>query len=324
MRRFVFWQWATLIMHMAAMLFGLAGLLLVLPNAEFISNLPEFGMNLFAWGMVGGGAVFMILGAIAAFMYGIGTIGIKKTLAFFIPAVTISLGSELLGTSTGFPFGDYAYLSGLGTKVADLVPFTIPLSWFYMGFVCLLLANVSLRQGTHWLQRVEAILLGAMMLTAWDFVLDPAMSQASFAFWEWHQPGAFFGMPFQNFAGWMLTGTVFMTIASLLWGKQEQPTLTKQQLVYPALLYAGNFVFALIISASADIYPPIFLGLLLGLFPVFGLWLMAPDGKTESTESHRLSFWQAFAKSDKLNSPTNGKVASQEDERSLVESGQAR
>jgi carotene biosynthesis associated membrane protein len=315
MRRFVFWQWSALTIHMAAMLFGLVGLLLVLPNTEFISSLPEFGLLLFSWGMVGGGAVFMILGAIAAFLYGIEVIGIKKTLAFFIPAAGISLGSELLGTSTGFPFGDYAYLSGLGTKIAGLVPFTIPLSWFYMGFVCLLLANISLRQGTHWLQRLEAILLGAMMLTAWDFVLDPAMSQSPYPFWEWHQDGAFFGMPFQNFAGWMLTGAVFMTIASLLWGKQEQPLLTKQQLIFPVLLYASNFAFALILSVSAEIYPPIFLGLLLGLFPVLGLWQMAA---TSDQSVSKLGFWQVFSTENKLDQQSLESLNSQDDQRSLV------
>ena len=61
-----------------------------------------------------------------------------------LPSVLISLTSELLGTSTGFPFGHYSYLSGLGYKIAGLVPFTIPLSWFYVGCVSYLLARAGL------------------------------------------------------------------------------------------------------------------------------------------------------------------------------------
>jgi len=62
----------------------------------------------------------------------------------YAASMFLSLGSELLGTSTGFPFGDYSYLSGLGYKITGLVPFTIPLSWFYMGFASYLIARVGL------------------------------------------------------------------------------------------------------------------------------------------------------------------------------------
>jgi len=51
---------------------------------------------------------------------------------------------ELLGTSTGFPFGDYSYLSGLGYKITGLSPFHNSLSWFYMGFASYLIARVGL------------------------------------------------------------------------------------------------------------------------------------------------------------------------------------
>ena len=267
------WWWVGL--HLASMAFGLFGLLWVLPNSEFIASLSPLGMQIFGFGMQNGGAIYMVVGALALFVYGKSVLGLRRTLAFMIPSIGLSLGSELLGTSTGFPFGAYSYLSGLGYKIFDLVPFTIPLSWFYMGFVSFLLACTTLRAGRHWLQRLEAIALGAMMLTAWDFVLDPAMSQAQYPFWEWHQFGAFFGMPLQNFAGWMLTGTLFMTVASLLWGKDQHPLLTRHQLLLPLVVYVGNFVFGALLSVGAGIYPPIGLGILLGIAPAVGLWWSA-------------------------------------------------
>jgi uncharacterized membrane protein len=270
-------QWLFLSIHLAAMVFGLAGLLLVLPHPEFIESLSEVGLQVFAWGMSGGGAFYMIVGAIAVSIYGWKTLGAKRLLIFLISSLGISLTSELLGTSTGFPFGKYGYLSGLGAKINDLVPFTIPLSWFYMGLVCFVIANVSLRYGTHWMHKIEAIALGALMLTSWDFVLDPAMSQARFPFWEWGQYGAFFGMPLQNFAGWMGTGALFMAVATILGGNDSQPVLTKQQLTFPVVMYLGNFTFALVLSLSAGIYIPVLLGLLLGVAPVLGLWSLAPD-----------------------------------------------
>ena len=117
--------------HILSMGFGLAGLLLVLPNPDFIAALPDFGKTAFAWSMVGGGVVYMLLGTAAVAVYSYRTLSMWHWLGFMVPAIGLSLCSELLGTSTGFPFGHYHYLSGLGYKIAGLVPFTIPLSWFY-------------------------------------------------------------------------------------------------------------------------------------------------------------------------------------------------
>lgn len=274
---------ALLIGHILSMAFGLAGLLLVLPNPDFIASLPEIGQTAFRWSMVGGGVVYMVLGMAAVALYSFRTLGIWHTLGFMIPSIGLSLGSELLGTSTGFPFGHYRYLDGLGYKISGLVPFTIPLSWYYLGFSAYLIARAGLAnwQVADWLKKVSAIALGSILLTSWDFVLDPAMSQTTLAFWVWEQPGAFFGMPYQNFAGWFGTGCVFMTVATLLW--QVKPMkLPNTELGLPLVMYLGNFAFAMVMSLAAQIYIPIFLGLLTGVIPILVLYKLALE--TESTE----------------------------------------
>src|SRR6476646_2162343 len=159
----------SLIGHVVAMAFGLAGLLLVLPHPEFILQLPAAGQTLFQWSMAGGGVVYILLGAIAVAIYTYRTLGWQRWLAFMVPSVCISLSSELLGTSTGFPFGDYGYLSGLGYKIAGLVPFTIPLSWFYLGCASYLLARAGLDASQQtklpgWVRGGLAIALGALLL----------------------------------------------------------------------------------------------------------------------------------------------------------------
>ncbi|MBD2102959.1 gamma-carotene 1'-hydroxylase CruF [Leptolyngbya sp. FACHB-261] len=269
-----------LIAHLVSMAFGLAGLLLVLPHPEFVAALPPIGQQAFSWSMAGGGVVYILFGAAAVGLHGYRILGLGRLLAFLIPSVALSLSSELLGTSTGFPFGDYGYLSGLGYKIADLVPFTIPLSWFYMGLASYLLACASLKSGTHLFARIEAIVIGALLLTSWDFVLDPAMSQMTVAFWQWNQPGEFFGMPLQNFAGWMGTGVVFMTVAALLWGKRLA-VLDRAELAMPLWIYVGNFAFAMIMSLAAGITFPVLLGMLLGLGPAVGLWWVARPAQAE-------------------------------------------
>jgi putative membrane protein len=270
-----------LIGHIVSMAFGLAGLLLVLPNPELILNLPSFGQTVFQWSMAGGGVVYIILGATATAIYAYRTLGLRNWLSFMLPAVFLSLGSELLGTSRGFPFGHYGYLSGLGYKIGGLVPFTIPLSWFYLGFVSYLIAKAGLETGKpNLIRSISAIALGALLLTSWDFVLDPAMSQTAFPFWEWQQPGAFFGMPYQNFAGWMGTGALFMSVAAVFWRKQ-QLVVERSQLGLPLAVYLSNFAFAAIMSIAAGIWVPIGLGLLLGVLPAIALWWMAKPASAE-------------------------------------------
>jgi uncharacterized membrane protein len=259
-----------LVGHLVAMAFGLAGLLVVMPHPELLDLLPA-GQMMFRWSMAGGGVAYILLGTIAVAIYAYRTLGLKIGLAFMLPAVFLSLTSELLGTSTGFPFGNYSYLSGLGYKIAGLVPFTIPLSWFYLGFCAYLLARVGLGSFKGWVGQVGAIAFGALMLTSWDFVLDPAMSQTVMPFWYWHQPGAFFGMPYQNFVGWMGTGVVFMGVAAVLWRKQLI-VLEPAQLTLPLVIYLGNFVFAMVMSLAAGFWVPVLLGIVLGVVPAVACW----------------------------------------------------
>ncbi len=267
--------------HILSMAFGLAGLLLVLPNPDFIASLPPIGKTAFAWSMAGGGVMYMLLGMSAVAVYAYRTLGVWHWLGFMLPALAISLSSELLGTSTGFPFGHYRYLTGLGYKIAGLVPFTIPLSWFYLGFSAYLIARAGLNNkiSQNWLKMPASIALGAIFLTAWDFVLDPAMSQTTMPFWVWDQPGAFFGMPYQNFAGWFGTGTVFMTVATLIW-KVKPFNFPQSNLGLPLAIYVSNFAFATIMSLAAGIYIPVLLGLMVGLIPVLVLYRLA-DSQTE-------------------------------------------
>lgn len=274
-----------LIGHLVSMAFGLAGMLWVMPHPEVLNLLPS-GQALFRWSMAGGGVAYILLGTAAVAIYAYRILGVRQWLAFMLPALAISLGSELLGTSTGFPFGDYSYLSGLGYKIAGLVPFTIPLSWFYLGLSSYLLARTGL--AALWqsgklggLGQVGAVLIGALLLTSWDFVLDPAMSQTALPFWYWHQPGAFFGMPYQNFVGWMGTGAVFMMIAAVLWGKKA-PVLTASQLNLPLTVYLGNFAFAAVMSIGAGFWVPLLLGLGLGVVPAVLCWKWAQSAPLDA------------------------------------------
>lgn len=133
----------------------------------------------------------------------------------------LSLGSELLGTAYGVPFGPYSYTDLLGVKWLGLVPALIPLSWFFMavpafGLAARALGPVGGRVGG----RVEGaghkgaagrIFLGSLLLLAWDLSLDPAMSEVT-RYWVWGEPGPYYGMPLMNLFGWYVTGVVLMAV----------------------------------------------------------------------------------------------------------------
>jgi putative membrane protein len=42
-------------------------------------------------------------------------------------------------------------------------------------------------------------------MTVWDLVIDPILSGPQVRAWVWESGGAYFGVPVQNYAGWLVT-----------------------------------------------------------------------------------------------------------------------
>lgn len=266
---------ALLIGHIAALAFGVVGLLIMLPHPGLWDGDPR-AVRVFDLSMRYAGSLPIILGALTMLAYGLRAVGWRKTVTFAVAAYAISITSELVGTGTGWPFGNYAYTDFLGYKVMGHVPYTIPMSWFCMGFASYLLgsfvaARLGLRRRTLW-----SLALGTWFLTAWDLVLDPAMAHRSLhiQFWLWKQDGPYYGMPIKNLVGWSVTGLVFMSVSRLLW--RENVDAERLPMTIPLLVYAANLAFAMAISADVGLWAPIALALLVGFLPAAALVLTAP------------------------------------------------
>src|SRR5579884_2531838 len=211
--------------HLAALVFGLAGLLIAMPHPELWDHSVS-GAQIFTFGIRYAGSLHILLGAATMLLFGLLYIGRRKTLIFFACSTLISLSMELLGTSTGFPFGPYAYGDFLGVKILGHVPYAIPLSWFYMGFTSFLLAHLLVNT-TGWTRTtLWTLLLGTYFLTVWDLTLDPAMANANMPvhFWTWYEIGPYFGMPVRNLIGWSITGLLFMSVSRFFWHKNLDGT----------------------------------------------------------------------------------------------------
>ena len=257
---------ALFVAHLGALIFGLVGILIMLPNPDLWAGDPNAVM-VFNWSMEHAGATHILLGAATMLTAGVFAIGWRKTAIFFAVSAPLSLGSELLGTGTGWPFGNYAYTDFLGYKVLDHVPYTIPLSWFYMGLASYLLGSVmaarlQVRRHTLW-----SIALGVWFLTVWDLVLDPAMAHESLRvqFWVWSEEGPYLGMPIKNFIGWSVTGLFFMAISRALCRSDPDPRSLSMRI--PLAVYAVNLAFAMVLSAGVGLWMPILLSAVLGLLP---------------------------------------------------------
>jgi uncharacterized membrane protein len=139
--------------------------------------------------------------------------GLQTGILMFFATALVTWFFEQVGVVTGAVYGAYHYSGMLGPKLGE-VPLLIPPAWFMMIYPSYLVASViidgrPLPEKTKLAQLGTRALVAAVVMTAWDAVIDPGMARAGF--WVWEHGGSYFGVPRQNFAGWLLTTfTVYM------------------------------------------------------------------------------------------------------------------
>jgi putative membrane protein len=125
---------------------------------------------------------------------------------------------EYIGHTTGFPFGGYAYTERLQPQVGG-VPLLIPLAWLMM--LPPSWAVAGRRAGRAAQGRLAFVIVSALAFTAWDLFLDPQM--VGWNLWVWTPPGGYFGIPWANFAGWLVAAALITALASVLAPLRELP-----------------------------------------------------------------------------------------------------
>jgi putative membrane protein len=111
---------------------------------------------------------------------------------------------EVFGVTTGIPYGGFEYLIDLGPMLGGVVPLGLPVFFFPLVLnsylLCLLLLGDHARRATVRLPVVVATVVGM------DLVLDPAA--VALGFWAYDAGGIYYGVPFSNYAGWVVSATV--------------------------------------------------------------------------------------------------------------------
>ncbi|MCU4717821.1 bisanhydrobacterioruberin hydratase [Halapricum hydrolyticum] len=134
---------------------------------------------------------------------------VDRRAAFALAAVTAyAFGIEMLGVSTGWPYGAFEYGIDLGPMLLGLVPIGLPVFFFPLVLNSYLLDLLLLGEKARSTSvRLLAVIATVLLM---DLVLDPAA--VGLGFWMYEGGGAYYGVPWSNYAGWVLSATVSVVL----------------------------------------------------------------------------------------------------------------
>lgn len=194
----------------------------------------------------GGLAIIVyLLPTIFIFMHGSRFLGKKNIAIFFIVVCMVTYIAEYLGVNTGRLFGEYYYNSvGNGPLLGGVPPL-------------LMLTYFSITYGTYWIIRILLgdfgvikgakilwlSILGGLIATLTDLAADPVNSTVNQVY-IWTKGGIFFGVPYENFTGWLLEIAIAFIIISVIFGYiTKSPKLkslpSKNFQLQPIILFAA-------------------------------------------------------------------------------------
>jgi uncharacterized membrane protein len=159
--------------------------------------------------------------AIFALVHGRRNYGTKGVLVFAAVCLAVASFFESLSLRTGFPFGHYRFNDVMGWKLMQL-PVLLALAYVGVGYAAWVLATLIVSGRKHSnanLLLVPCIASAAM--TAWDLAMDPVWACIDRA-WVWLDGGGYFGVPFTNYFGWLLTTWCFYQLFALWLSRQPR------------------------------------------------------------------------------------------------------
>ncbi|MGI6217698.1 MAG: carotenoid biosynthesis protein [Coriobacteriales bacterium] len=154
----------------------------------------------------------MLLGLVFVFCY----FKIKQAIGMLVVVFLVATGFENLSILTGFPFGNFYHtLPGPYIGLAPAVAGFCYVAFAMIGWLFAMLVVpdylFSSRGGTAAIRIVLAGLVGGAL----ESMFDP-MGHAYFHYWVYPKGGEFFGAPFANVFGWMLTIAVSLAVFYLI------------------------------------------------------------------------------------------------------------
>jgi bisanhydrobacterioruberin hydratase len=152
-------------------------------------------------------AIFVLVFAYPSYATVIRWLGAKRGVGLLVLLGLYAMIIETTAVKTGYPYGAFTYGAKIGTLLFDAVPWTVFFTWTPL---VLLAMTVTAKL----VKKVKNVLFAGVFLVLIDMVLDPgAVAQD---FWQYTSGGLYYNVPFSNFAGWLLTGSIGVAIAVYL------------------------------------------------------------------------------------------------------------
>jgi bisanhydrobacterioruberin hydratase len=175
-------------------------------SAFFVSNVkinPEMSII---------SVIFIIGLSVPCFVAMILWLGWKKGLISIITLSIYAFSIETVAIISGFPYSPFHYTDLIGMKIFGITPFTVPFAYVPLFIGCIYLASLL------WKDKLKIIISCAFLVLIADMILDPAA--VSLNFWSYEYSSIFYGVPLQNFIGWILTGIIAAVIGLILFKKE--------------------------------------------------------------------------------------------------------
>jgi len=260
-------------------------------------------------GGIGIKTLFMMLFSVFHAAY---VLGWRHTLLFFGITVAVSWSYEHVGVETGLIYGTYHYTDALGLKLGH-VPIIIPIAWFMMIYPSYIIANLiagsrqkimmirgnksnnnnnSSNNRTTLQQILWLSFLSAVVMTAWDLVVDPYLSGPTERAWIWEEGGQYFGVPLHNFGGWLLTTFTIYFLFQLLSERKFQISRSRPVstpiILLPLIGYGAMMITNIIPGEPPElrIIGPIVMGIPLA---IAAIRLLKKNANTPSTYTKQAS-----------------------------------
>lgn len=147
-------------------------------------------------------SLFVLIAAAPSYVAFVRVQSQKRGLLILLALSIFAYAIEILGVQTSFPYSSFVYNHSLQPLLIAGVPWTTPFGW-----IPLVLASFVTAAAWVDTKKIFPVVgLATLLLVVFDLALDPGAVRL--ALWSYTHSGWYHGVPWQNFAGWLLTGSI--------------------------------------------------------------------------------------------------------------------
>lgn len=202
--------------------------ILVIAAANIVVGIMSIqqGENLFllAESIWAFGIIFLII------FHGIPMLGGKNMVVIMVIGAVTSLAFEACGVNFGWFFSQYTYTGVIpGPKILGFDMFSM-VGYAIANYVVWATAQSAVGMLDNKFRKYDVVLIplvSMFLVASIDYATDPLLATI-LGTHDWHEPGVYYGIPFQNYVGWYIMGyAMYQFIALYLYYQDKKERLPK-------------------------------------------------------------------------------------------------